>query len=114
MPRSSFNVSAPSSATDLPVKVRVARRAAAEISQIGRYIAQFDGAASQRLLRRIDHTITVTIATHPMIGVSREDVSPGLRVFVVGNYLICYRVTATAIRVTRVFHGAQDILRQFR
>lgn len=95
------------------MKVRVARRAAAEIRVIGRYIAQFNEPAAQLLLRRFDHAINVTIATHPLIGVPRDDVSPGLRVFVIGNYLICYRVTSAAVRITRVFHGAQDSLRQF-
>lgn len=95
------------------MRVVLARRAAAEIAAVGRYVAQFNEPAAQLILRRIDRAISVTIAAHPMAGVLRDDISPGLRVFVVGNYLICYRVTSDSVRVVRVFHAAQDILRQF-
>ena len=42
-------------------------------------------------------------------GVSREGLSPGLRMTVLGNYCIYFRVTETDTRIVRFLHGARDI-----
>jgi toxin ParE1/3/4 len=49
----------------------------------------------------------------PGIGVSRDDVRPGLRTFPVGRYLILYRAIGDDAEIVRVVHGArqwQDLL----
>jgi toxin ParE1/3/4 len=42
-------------------------------------------------------------------GVSREWLSPGLRMTVLGRYCIYFRVTPTETRIIRFLHGARDI-----
>lgn len=42
-------------------------------------------------------------------GVSRDNLSPGLRMTVLGNYCIYFRVTATDTRIIRFLHGARDV-----
>lgn len=42
-------------------------------------------------------------------GVSREWLSPGLRMTVLGNYCIYFRVTPTETRIIRFLHGARDV-----
>ena len=42
-------------------------------------------------------------------GVSREWFSPGLRLMVMGDYCIYFRVTPTEARIVRFLHGAMDI-----
>lgn len=42
-------------------------------------------------------------------GVSREWFSPGLRLMVMGNYCIYFRVSPTETRIVRFLHGAMDI-----
>ena len=42
-------------------------------------------------------------------GVSREWISPGLRMTMLGNYCIYFRVTATETRILRFLHGARDV-----
>ncbi|HRD74692.1 MAG TPA: type II toxin-antitoxin system RelE/ParE family toxin [Hyphomicrobiaceae bacterium] len=44
-------------------------------------------------------------------GASREWLSPGLRLHVLGNYCIYFRVTPTETRIIRFLHGAMDISR---
>ena len=49
------------------------------------------------------------LAASPEIGSGRDDLSPGLRAFSVGSYVIYYHATAAGIRVERVLHGARDV-----
>ena len=49
------------------------------------------------------------LATTPEIGSARDDLSPGLRAFSVGNYVIYYHPTDFGIRDERVLHGARDM-----
>ena len=47
------------------------------------------------------------LAKNPGIGQSRPDISPELRYFPVGNYLILYREIKDGIEIVRVVHGAR-------
>jgi toxin ParE1/3/4 len=49
------------------------------------------------------------IAVTPHIGRARDDLTPELRSFAVGNYVILYRVREDGIEVVRVLHAARDI-----
>lgn len=42
-------------------------------------------------------------------GAPRDDVAPGIRHLVVGEYLTCYRVTEDAIEIVRVLRGRRKI-----
>jgi toxin ParE1/3/4 len=42
-------------------------------------------------------------------GVSREWLSPGLRMTTVGRYCVYFRLTHTETRIIRVLHGARDV-----
>jgi toxin ParE1/3/4 len=53
-----------------------------------------------------------TLRDHPRIGVTRDDLRPGLRSFAVEQHLILYRIGGEAIYVLRVVHGRQDLSRQ--
>ena len=43
----------------------------------------------------------------PEIGECQDDLKPGLRRFVVGNYLVFYEPIPGGMRVVRVLHGAR-------
>lgn len=49
-----------------------------------------------------------TLARFPLLGSSREELAPGLRMFSVGNYVIYYRPQIGGVRIERVLHGARD------
>lgn len=42
-------------------------------------------------------------------GASREWISPGLRLHVIGNYCVYFRVVANETRIVRVVHGHMDV-----
>jgi len=47
-------------------------------------------------------------ARNPSMGQSRDDILPGLRLFVVRPYVVFYYPVDDGIRVLRVIHGARD------
>jgi toxin ParE1/3/4 len=49
------------------------------------------------------------IAQYPKIGEAVDHLSPGLRRFTLGNYLLFYRRIGDEIELIRVLHGARDI-----
>ncbi len=74
------------------------------------YIAAENPAAAERCLRGIDAQFE-TLAIHPLMGRSREDLAPGLRSFAVGNYVIFYRSMArkAGVQIVRVIEGHRNI-----
>lgn len=56
----------------------------------------------------IDRLLTM-IAQYPDIGEVVEHLSPGLRRFTLGNYLLFYRHADDQIELIRVLHSARDI-----
>nr|WP_287183885.1 type II toxin-antitoxin system RelE/ParE family toxin [Mesorhizobium sp.] len=49
------------------------------------------------------------MTTYPFSGAQREDIAPGIRHLVVGEYLTLYRVGEDAIEILRVLHGRRNI-----
>lgn len=49
------------------------------------------------------------LAEFPELGRGRDELLRGVRSWVVGAYLIFYRVEATSLIVIRVLHGARDL-----
>ncbi|TIN09170.1 MAG: type II toxin-antitoxin system RelE/ParE family toxin [Mesorhizobium sp.] len=49
------------------------------------------------------------LTLHPFSGAPREDIAPGIRHLVVGEYLTLYRVGADAVEILRVLHGRRSI-----
>ena len=58
------------------------------------------------------------LAETPLMGAAREDIAPGLRHWVVGQYLVFYRALEgsgeSGVEIARVLHGARDIGRSFQ
>lgn len=74
---------------------------------IADYLAEHNKAASDRWIARIGDTFT-RLAEMPGIGVARPDLSPDLRLFPVGKYVVLYRHTGPDVEIVRVLHGARD------
>ncbi|GLS41383.1 hypothetical protein GCM10010869_69800 [Mesorhizobium tianshanense] len=72
------------------------------------HIARDDEAAADRLLDRIEARWQ-QLATYPFSGAPREDIAPGIRYLVVGEYLTLYRVGEDAIEILRLLHGRRSI-----
>jgi toxin ParE1/3/4 len=79
-----------------------------DLAAITDYIAADNLTAALGFYDEIDRLLTM-IAQYPEIGEAVDDLSPGLRRFTLGNYLVFYRRIGDAIELIRVLHGARDI-----
>ena len=88
----------------------ISRRAEEELRQIWRYIAVENPTAADRLLLRIDDKLQI-LRDFPGIGTSRDDIRPGFRMLVEGNYLLLYEYDAAndAVELIAVVDGRRDL-----
>ena len=84
----------------MPRAIHQSELAKLDLLEIWHYIAEDSLAAADRLIQRIDKALA-TLARSPGMGRSRDDLSPLLRSFPVGNYLIFYKPAPGGITVVR-------------
>ena len=72
------------------------------------YIAQDDPDAANRLLDTIEDKISL-LADNPRLGPPRPDIAEECRYFLVGRYLILYRIIPDGIEVVRVVQGSRRL-----
>jgi toxin ParE1/3/4 len=89
-------------------RYRVSDAARSDLDEIWFYIAQDNTDAADRFLRAVVSRFPKLAAT-PQMGRAREELSPRLRSFPVGRYIIFYRPMENSIEIARVLHGARDI-----
>ncbi len=88
-------------------KVKISRPAKKDLDEIWLFIAQDSLDAADRFVDSLTDKFPL-LASSPLMGRSRDDLSPGLRCFPVKNYLILYRPLKT-IEIVRIVHGARDL-----
>lgn len=80
-----------------------------DLKAINRYIAQDNPAAARRLIAQIKAQCQ-TLAEFPDMGRLWNELTPPLRSFPIGNYLIFYRPrTQDGIEIIAVVSGYQEI-----
>lgn len=79
-----------------------------DLTSILEYIARDRPLASVRFVESIELKCEV-LARHPHLGMKRDDLATGVRLFAFRGYGIYYRELADAVRVERVLHGALDV-----
>lgn len=84
-------------------------RANRDLVEIGLHIAQDSPRAAGRVLTAIDRKCKM-LARSPKLGRRREELSPGMRSFPVGSYVVFYRVMHGGVEIIRVLHGARDVI----
>jgi len=83
-------------------------QAVRDLYDIWGYIAQNNADAADRLLRLFDEKLRL-LSEAPGIGKAREDLSPGLRSFVVGDYTAVLPDRAGRNRLIAALHGRRNI-----
>jgi toxin ParE1/3/4 len=83
-------------------------QAETELAEILDYLEERNPQAGARLATAIDERCTL-LGQLPQMGRTREELGPSVRSVVIEQYVLFYRVTATAVEVLRVLHGARDI-----
>ncbi len=87
---------------------RISELAEADLEEAWDYLAERNEAAADRLIDTILDRARLH-AKLPLMGRPRDELSPGLRSFVVRPYVVFYRPADDTIEVVRVLHGARDI-----
>lgn len=88
------------------------RESRLDYEEIWHFIALKNADAAEHLLHQFDAKLE-TLASHPLLGRSAEELAPKLRIFPVGNYLIFYRPVSDGIQLIRVLHGAREITPEY-
>ena len=83
-------------------------RADEDLIDIWSYIAADNISAADRVLDAIEARWE-NLARHPYSGVARDDIAPGIRHLVSGEYLTLYRLSRGAIEIVRVLHRRRKI-----
>lgn len=83
-------------------------RADEDLIEIWSCIAVENMSAADRVLDAIEARWD-NLARHPYSGVARDDIAPGIRHLVSGEYLTLYRLSDSAIEIVRVLHGRRKI-----
>jgi toxin ParE1/3/4 len=86
---------------------RISDAARTDLDEIWFYIAQDNMDAADKFIHAIVSRFP-RLAAMPQLGRQREELSPRLRSFPVGRYVIFYRPMENGIEVARVLHGARD------
>lgn len=95
-------------------RLRISPEADDDIAAITRYSAETWGtrqmeAYADRLYATLDEL------THfPGMGRARDEVSPGLRSYPIGQHVAFYRATDDELIVVRIVHGRRDIASEFK
>jgi toxin ParE1/3/4 len=90
----------------VPVEIVWSPLARARLRDIQTFIAQDKPEAAAILATRIV-AVVETLRQHPHLG--RAGAEPGIRELVIGGspYIVLYRVQATRVTITTIWHGAQ-------
>ncbi|HUI84574.1 MAG TPA: type II toxin-antitoxin system RelE/ParE family toxin [Candidatus Binatia bacterium] len=91
--------------------LRASPKVQSDLESIWLCIARESGSAeaATRVIDNITHRF-VLLARYPYIGRQREDLRPGLRSFVAGDYVIIYRVEEPdTVLILHIFQGRHDI-----
>ncbi len=92
---------------------RIARtsRADEDLIEIWLEIAADNPQAADRVLGAIERRWR-QLAQYPLSGIARDDIAPGIRHLIAGQYLTLYRVTGETVEIIRVLHGRRKISEQ--
>lgn len=89
-------------------RVILTRRAETDLDEIWLHIALENPQAADGVIDAIvDHASIV--ATQPLIGRARSELTAELRSFPEGSYVIFYEPLSDGVRIIRVLHGARDL-----
>lgn len=92
----------------------LARRATGDLRKTLRYLDEKTGtgSAGDRLLDELTAAFRL-LSENPLIGPPRRDIAPDLRAYVVGQYVIFYRVQPHLVHVERVLHQRRSVGKAF-
>lgn len=91
-------------------RLRFAFHAERDLVEIGDFIARDSPPNAARFIAQLEEFCRF-LASRPLAGRVRDELSTGLRSFTYGRYVIFYRVIDDGVEIVRVLHGARDLRR---
>jgi toxin ParE1/3/4 len=88
------------------------RRAQRDVHNLLAFVQERNLGAATRLAVQLDKRFEF-LGSFPYAGEECDELAPGLRSFIQGNYVIFYTVDAGAVSIVHVLHGRQDAERIF-
>ena len=93
--------------------IRFTESALVDLDDIWRYFAQRSKADATRFMGQLDDVFKL-LADFPQAGRERNDLRPGIRMYVHRRYVILYRESKGNVLVEAVIRGERDISGMFR
>ncbi|MDB5642347.1 MAG: plasmid stabilization system [Hyphomicrobiales bacterium] len=94
------------------MRIRITRRAKADVQAIVRLIRSYDRIAATRFIARLDDGFR-TLAEHPFSGEERTEFGPGVRRKVIGLTLVFDRADPQQLVILRALDGRMDVETEF-
>lgn len=88
-------------------QLRYRPQARLDLKDIYRHIAEYHPPAAGALIRQL-HAKAQMLAAVPQMGQGVPELSPGLRRFPFGSYVIFYYPIQGGVDIVRILHGARD------
>jgi toxin ParE1/3/4 len=90
---------------------RLTNQALADLDTIGDYLRGRNPSAAIRVIDELKSTLK-SLAANPEIGLKRDDLHSGLRIFSpskpANNYVVFYSIIPDGVLVTDIIHAARD------
>ena len=93
---------------------RLSAKSLEDLKSIGRFTLKSWGREQRNIyLSKLDESFQ-SLADQPLLGVARDDIRKGYRVYHVGRHLIFYRQKSTYIEIIRILHDRMDVESRLR
>lgn len=83
-----------------------------DFGEIFDHIVEFDPEAAKKFVREIVERINL-LGANPAIGVAKDEIFIGLRLFPYKNYNIFYFLTKSGVEIYRILHASRDHVQVF-
>ncbi len=88
---------------------RLSAKSFEDLKTIGRFTLKYwDREQHKIYLSKLDESFHI-LADQPQLGIARDDIRKGYRIYHVGRHLIFYRQKPTGIEIIRILHDRMDV-----
>ena len=88
---------------------RLSAKSLEDLKSIGLFTLKYWGREQQKIyLSKLDENFHI-LADQPHLGIARDDIRQGYRIYHVGRHLIFYRQKSTGIEIIRILHDRMDV-----
>jgi toxin ParE1/3/4 len=90
------------------MRLRLSPHVPSDLEEIGDFIARDSPRQALRMVRLLRAKFKV-IARQPSLYRLRPEIAPDVRISIVGQYVILFRIRNRTVRIERVLHGNRNL-----